>query len=284
MSPDDQSSLSTTKASKIDSNQKCQEGDFVADLSRNGISNEKDEFIHIKQKGQTLDCTVLIDPSTISQASTTATNPIEAYKDPASQHHPQVQQQPHHVIHYPAEFMQLGKRKFQNFDSSQSNDESQPPFQDFKFSNTTASHHNHSSLDNEAGLSLLFAASLLQQQEQSNPVNSDDTDNAHASGSVTPLAHTDKGLNDRQQYQLEHVDGTSHPYHETSHSKEDEKNASLVSTDEGRIMYDNMEDINAIEPRPIDGTLKNMDLGAVGSYESSRHFITHIILFGTFFG
>ena len=168
--------------------------------------------------------------------------------------------------------MQQGKRKFQNLESDRSKDN----FQNSPYSNNTTSHQsNHSNADNEAGLSLLFAASLLQQQEQQQNYqvsknNIAGNGNADKVNSTPIILNTETVLNWRPPLPLPH-----HHHHHHHHQEQPQQHHQIVRSayplynirsiiDERKNdvqmilkdaeVIDNIEDGTLIEPRANDGT------------------------------
>jgi hypothetical protein len=227
--------------------------DTILDLPRSTV-NEKSNIVNLQEQQRThvLHDAAKIDQMLLSEMSaiTAATAPTEAASSTYQQLQAQMQQQKH-IIHYPADFMQLGKRKFQSLESSQSNDKCQPPLQNFTFSNTTSSQTNHNNLDNEAGLSLLFAASLLQQQQQSCQSNNIVVDKK-VSSDTKPIINSESALK-WEQHQHKKIRGAYQHY--GMRSIIDERKESLEGMLNDTQVFDKIEDGAVIEPRANDGTL-----------------------------
>ena len=211
----------------------------VLNLPRSTVNGNSGSvnLLEQQQRRQVSDDSIKIDQMMLSERSNTPTT-LEASQLL------QVPIQQQRVIHYPADLMQLGKRKFQNVESCQSHDHSQPSLQNFKFStetNTTTTQTNHNKLDNEAGLSLLFAASLLQQQQQT----------CQVSNNATPNMNTEIVLPWEEQQHQQQFQHAYHQYSASSIMEETNANAEIILNDAQTL---NVDDGTLIEPRANDGT------------------------------
>ena len=284
MSSDNHNVLSTSKRSdntnsnynNNDRTLSAQCDTTVLALPRNVVNNT-DDFISLRQQSQQnlSDGVAKIGQATPTEISAIAAATTTETASSTNLHlqmvQQQQQQQQQHVIQYPAEFMQQGKRKFQNLESDRSKDN----FQNSPYSNNTTSHQsNHSNADNEAGLSLLFAASLLQQQEQQQNYqvsknNIDGNGNADKVNSTPIIMNTETVLNwgpplplphhhhhhhhQEQPQQHHQIVRSAYPTYSIRSIIDERKNDVQMILKDAEVI-DNIEDGTLIEPRANDGT------------------------------
>jgi hypothetical protein len=250
--------VATTTAYKNDNGlTPKQRNDTLHDTHSRNSDNDAVNFINQQGQQLLLDREATIDQNSFSKLSTTA---IATTNENHQEHQPLIPQlplQPPHVVHYPAEFIHLGKRKFQNFEGNQLSEESQPSLQHYTFSNSSnnnINNHAHNNLDNEAGLSLLFAASLLQQQQHHHHQdNNNIVDKTRASGSNISIS-TVNAMNWGPPPPPLHVNGSFPQFHTTTtlSTEESKSHEPMVSNNEQVMCH--TDDGNSIEPRANDGT------------------------------
>jgi hypothetical protein len=249
-----------------------QHNDYLHTLSSN-VTNKKSDTTNLQEHThhQVLDGIVKTDKMQHSEISTevgvtttTANGDASTTTNTDQQRQAPMSQQKQHVIHYPAEFMQLGKRKFHNLESSCSAYEQSQTLQNFTLSNENNSNNNNNStcstsnvttstqislnsIDNEAGLSLLFAASLLQQQQQQQqhcqPTDNSTAETTSASVTENTALYTEQY---HQTYDQPTCQDTSHKCNIRPINEEKKMKVQLIEHE---------VDGSIIEPKPNDGTL-----------------------------